>query len=132
MVKLLLIEDQEFNRDILTRRLERRHFEVLAALDGISGLEMAKAHQPDLILLDMNLPGMNGWETARQLKSKPETTAIPIIGLSAYSENQARVKAIEAGCDDYETKPIDFNALLDKIQGLAGQTNTKPPTGGPN
>jgi len=130
MVKLLLIEDHEFNRDILTRRLKRRHFEVLVAVDGISGLAVAQSEQPDLILLDMNLPGMNGWEVANQLKSNPATAEIPTIGLSAHYENQARIKALEAGCDDYETKPIDFANLVEKIQTWVDSASAKETTGG--
>ena len=118
MPKILLVEDNEMNRDMLSRRLERKGYHVVLAVDGESGVAMARAEAPDLILLDMSLPVLDGWEAARQLKAKPETKAIPIIALTAHAMAGDREKAIEAGCDDYDTKPIELPRLLDKIAAL--------------
>ena len=115
MPKILLVEDNETNRDMLSRRLERRGFEMLLAVDGESGLAMAASHTPDLILMDMSLPVLDGWEATRQLKSKAITQSIPVIALTAHAMSSDREKALEAGCDDYDTKPIDLTRLLDKI-----------------
>lgn len=116
MAKILLVEDDEMNRDMLSRRLLRRGFEVVIAIDGEQGLVLAKSEMPDLILMDMSLPIIDGWEATRQIKQCSETQPIPIIGLSAHAMASDPDKALEVGCDDYDTKPIDFNRLLDKIQ----------------
>ena len=116
MPKLLIIEDNEMNRDLLSRRLRRRGYEILLAVDGQQGVEMARSETPDLILMDMALPVIDGWEATRRLKSIAETRAIPIIALSAHAMAGDREKALEAGCDDYDTKPVELNRLLSKIQ----------------
>jgi CheY-like chemotaxis protein len=116
MTKILLVEDNEMNRDMLSRRLVRKKYEVLVAVDGREGVEMARSEAPALILMDMSLPGMDGWEATRQLKASPETQAIPIIALTAHAMSGDREKAMEAGCDDYDTKPIELPRLLDKIE----------------
>ncbi len=118
MAKILLVEDNEMNRDMLSRRLERRGYTIAIAVDGAQGVAMATSENPDLILLDMSLPVLDGWEAARQLKAKPETKAIPIIALTAHAMAGDREKALEAGCDDYDTKPIELPRLLDKIAAL--------------
>jgi two-component system cell cycle response regulator DivK len=112
---ILLVEDNELNRDMLSRRLERRGYTVLIAVDGVEGMEAAKRDRPDLILMDMSLPILDGWEATRQLKADPETRDIPIIGLSAHAMSGDTEKALEAGCDDYDTKPVDLARLLEKI-----------------
>lgn len=116
MATLLLIEDNELNRDMLVERLRRNGYQVLVASDGASGVATAQAEKPDLILMDLRLPVMDGWEAARQLKSLPETRSIPIIALTAHVMPGDREKALEAGCDEYETKPVDLPRLLDKIE----------------
>ena len=118
MAKILLVEDNEMNRDMLSRRLERRGYQVAIAVDGEQGVVVARSEAPDLILMDMSLPLLNGWEVARQLKAASETRAIPIIALTAHAMLGDREKAIEAGCDDFDTKPIDLPRLLDKIEAL--------------
>jgi CheY-like chemotaxis protein len=118
--KILLVEDNEMNRDMLSRRLEKRGFEIAMAVDGQQGIEMAGSEDPALILLDMSLPVMDGWEAARHLKGDPDTADVPIIALTAHAMAGDREKAIEAGCDDYDTKPIDFKRLLGKIEALLG------------
>ena len=115
MAKILLIEDNDLNRDMLARRLTRRGFDVAMALDGGAGLAMAVAESPDLILLDMSLPVINGWDVARKLKGDAVTTCIPIIAPTAHAMDGDREKALAAGCDEYETKPIEFNQLLGKM-----------------
>ena len=122
MAKILLVEDNEMNRDMLSRRLERRGHQVVLAVDGAEGITMARSHKPDLILLDMSLPVLDGWEATRQIKAAPETQAIPIIALTAHAMSGDREKAIEAGCDDYDTKPIELNRLLAKIEALLEKT----------
>jgi two-component system cell cycle response regulator DivK len=117
MARILLVEDNEMNRDMLSRRLQRRDFEVFVAVDGGEALEKA-TQQADLILLDMSLPVMDGWTVAGRLKSEEGTRAIPIIALTAHAMVGDREKALAAGCDDYETKPIDFPRLLSKIEAL--------------
>lgn len=112
---ILLVEDNELNRDMLSRRLERRGYTVLIAVDGVEGMESAKRDRPDLILMDMSLPILDGWEATRQLKADPDTRDIPIIGLSAHAMSGDTEKALEAGCDDYDTKPVDLARLLEKI-----------------
>lgn len=118
MPRILLVEDNEMNRDMLSRRLERRGYEVVMAVDGGQGVEMARAEAPDLILMDMSLPVLDGWEATRQLKTAPETQSIPIIALTAHAISGDREKAIEAGCDDYDTKPVELPRLLEKIEAL--------------
>ncbi len=121
MAKILLVEDNEENRDMLSRRLTRRGYEVVIALDGGQGVEMARSIAPDLILMDMDLPVLDGWEATRQLKSAPETKAIPIIALTAHAMMGDREKAIDAGGDDYDTKPIEFSRLIEKIEAALGK-----------
>ena len=118
MPKILLIEDNEMNRDMLSRRLQRKGHEVLIAVDGIQGVELAQSHNPDLILMDMSLPVLDGWEATQQLKGLPETSSIPIIALTAHAMAGDREKCLEVGCDDYDTKPVEFSRLLGKIQVL--------------
>ena len=124
MAKILLVEDNEENRDMLSRRLTRRGYEVVIALDGGQGVAMAQSEIPDLILMDMDLPVLNGWEATRQLKAAPETQAIPIIALTAHAMMGDREKAIDAGCDDYDTKPIEFSRLIEKIEAFLGKGTT--------
>ena len=121
MPKILLVEDNEMNRDMLSRRLVRKKYEVLAAVDGKEGVEMARLEAPDLILMDMSLPVMDGWEATRRLKASPETQAIPIVALTAHAMSGDREKAMEAGCDDYDIKPIELPRLLGKIEALLGE-----------
>jgi two-component system cell cycle response regulator DivK len=118
MAKILLVEDNEMNRDMLARRLARRGYEVVTAVDGTEGMAMAQSVEPDLILMDMSLPVVDGWEAARRLKASRETQAIPIIALTAHAMVGDREKAIEAGCDDYDIKPVEFQRLVDKIDAL--------------
>lgn len=118
MPKILLVEDNEMNRDMLSRRLERKGHQVLIAVDGGQGVDLAQAEIPDLILMDMSLPVLDGWEATRKLKAMPETQAIPIIALTAHAMSGDREKCIEAGCDDYDTKPVEFPRLMGKIQAL--------------
>ncbi len=120
MVKILLVEDNEMNRDMLSRRLQRRGYEVVFAMDGAQGIAMASSEKPDLILMDMSLPVIDGWEATRRIKGNPVTAAIPVIALTAHAMAGDREKAMEAGCDDYDTKPIELPALLDKIARLTG------------
>ena len=116
--KVLLVEDNEFNRDMLSRRLKRRGYEVIEAGDGEHAIRLAGSQTPDLILMDINLPGMDGWEATRRLKQRPETAAIPIIALTAHAMSGDREKTIGAGCDEYETKPLNFEGLLTKMETL--------------
>jgi two-component system, cell cycle response regulator DivK len=118
MTKILLVEDNEMNRDMLGRRLQRRGFDLLVAVDGAQGVAIAQADAPDLILMDMSLPVMDGWEATRRLKAVPETRSIPVIALTAHAVSGDREKALEAGCDDYDTKPVDLDRLLSKIGAL--------------
>lgn len=118
MAKILLVEDNEMNRDMLSRRLHRRGYEVLIAADGVQGIELARTEQPDIILMDMSLPVLDGWEAARQLRGTYETSTIPIIALTAHALAGDRQKSLEAGCDEYETKPVDFLRLIGKIETL--------------
>jgi two-component system cell cycle response regulator DivK len=120
MTRILLVEDNEMNRDMLSRRLARRGYDVVVALDGEQGVAMAKSEAPALILMDMSLPGMDGWEATRQIKAMPETRAIPVIALTAHAMAGDREKAIGAGCDDFDTKPVDLDRLLAKIETLLG------------
>ncbi len=121
MPKILLVEDNELNRDMLSRRLQRRGYEIAIALDGEEGVAMAQSESPDLILMDMSLPGLDGWEATRLLKAMPEFQKIPIIALTAHAMFTDREKAIAAGCDDYDTKPVELPRLLGKIERWLGQ-----------
>jgi two-component system, cell cycle response regulator DivK len=116
MPKILLVEDNEMNRDMLSRRLQRRGYEIVVAVDGAQGVAMANSEHPDLILMDMSLPIMDGWEATKSIKANPDTKSIPIIALTAHAMSGDREKAIAAGCDDYDTKPIDLSRLLTKIE----------------
>ena len=118
MSKILLVEDNEMNRDMLTRRLERKGFEVVIAVDGQAGIDMAASSNPDIILMDLSLPVIDGWEATRQIKADPATQSIPIIALTAHAMAGDEQKALEAGCNDYDTKPIDLKRLLDKVENL--------------
>ncbi|XWX04668.1 response regulator [Aggregatilineales bacterium SYSU G02658] len=120
MTKILLIEDNEMNLDMLTRRLERRGFEILVAVDGAQGIEVVKQEMPDLILMDMSLPVMDGWEATRRLKADPKLRHIPIIALTAHAIAGDRERCLAAGCDEYESKPVKFPRLLEKIQLMLG------------
>jgi CheY-like chemotaxis protein len=125
MSKILLVEDNETNRDMLSRRLERRGYQVIIALDGEQAVVMARSETPDLILMDMSLPVLDGWEATRQLRAASETRTVPIIALTAHAMQGDREKAIEAGCDDYDTKPVEFQRLLAKIEAILGK-GTRP------
>ncbi len=116
--KILLVEDNEMNRDMLTRRLQRRGYEVIIAVDGAQGVALAQSESPALILMDISLPVFDGWEATRQLKTKPETKAIPIIALTAHAMRGDREKCVEAGCDDFDTKPVEISRLVGKIEML--------------
>jgi CheY-like chemotaxis protein len=118
MPRILVIDDNEPNRRILSRRLERRGFEVLLANDGKAGVEMARAEKPDLILMDMNMPQIDGWEATRRIKAAPETATVPVIGLTAHALTGDRERALKAGCADYHIKPVDFPKLLAQIETL--------------
>jgi two-component system, cell cycle response regulator DivK len=122
MSKILLVEDNHRNRDMLSRRLLKRGYEVVIAVDGESGLSLAESDMPDLILMDMSLPVLDGWEATRRLKATSATSHIPIIALTAHAMSNDRNKALEAGCDDYDTKPIELPRLLNKIEALLGNT----------
>jgi len=127
MPKILLVEDNEMNRDMLSRRLARRGYEVVIALDGESGIASAASEAPDLILMDMSLPILDGWEATRRLKTDSTTSHIPVIALTAHAMSSDRDKALEAGCDDYDTKPVELPRLLGKIEALlatAGERGT--------
>ena len=124
MTKILLVEDNQMNRDMLSRRLMRKGYEVVIAVDGEQGIEMARSEAPDLILMDMSLPVLDGWEATRQLKTAPETQAIPVIALTAHAMAGDREKATEAGCNDYDIKPIELPRLLEKIEALLGKEAT--------
>ncbi len=118
VARILLVEDNEMNRDMLSRRLERKDYDVTCAVDGVAGVEMAIANLPELILMDMSLPGMDGWEATRTLKADPRTQHIPVIALTAHAMSTDREKALGAGCDDYDTKPIELPRLLAKMEAL--------------
>ena len=122
MTKILLVEDNEMNRDMLSRRLQRKGYEVTMAVDGRQGIEVARTGGFDLILMDMSLPEVDGWEATRQLRAVPETRNVPIIGLTAHAMAGDREKALEAGCNDYDTKPVELPRLLSKIEALIGGT----------
>jgi two-component system cell cycle response regulator DivK len=118
MAKLLLVEDNEMNRDMLSRRLVRRGYEVAIAINGAQGVEMARTETPDLVLMDLSLPVIDGWEATRLIKASRKTRHLPVIGLTAHAMAGDREKALEAGCDDYDTKPIEFERLLKKVEAL--------------
>lgn len=118
MAKILLVEDNEMNRDMLSRRLERRGYQIIIAVDGAQGVATARSEIPDLVLMDMSLPVMDGWEATRQLKADPATQNIPVIALTAHAMAGDRERTLEAGCDDYDTKPIELPRLLEKIDSL--------------
>lgn len=124
MAKLLLVEDNEMNRDMLSRRLRKKGYEVAIAVDGQAGLEMASSEEPELILMDMSLPIMDGWTATKRIKADDATNKIPVIALTAHAMEGDRIKALEAGCDDYDTKPIDLKRLLSKIEALLGTSGT--------
>jgi CheY-like chemotaxis protein len=118
MARILLVEDNDMNRDMMSRRLQRKGYEVLMAADGMQAILMAESETPDLILLDMSLPVIDGWEAARRLKASPTTASVPIIALTAHAMAGDREKALAAGCDDYDAKPVDFPQLVAKIDAL--------------
>jgi two-component system cell cycle response regulator DivK len=124
MTKLVLVEDNEMNVDMLSRRLIRRGFEVVIARDGEEGVRRVQSEKPDLVLMDMSLPVLSGWQASEQLKADPDTRAIPIIALTAHAMAEDRQKAIDAGCDDYDTKPVEFARLLEKISALLAKAET--------
>ena len=118
MPKVLVVEDNEMNRDMLTRRLERRGYEVVVSVDGEDAVNKAQSELPDIILMDMDLPVLDGWAATRNLKGAPETKSIPVIALTAHAMAGDREKAMEAGCDDYDTKPVEFSRLIEKMETL--------------
>ena len=120
MAKVLLVEDNEMNRDMLSRRLIRRGYEVVFAVDGQQGIDMAASESPDIILMDLSLPVIDGWEATRRVKSQDATKNIPIIGLTAHAMSEDRDKAINAGCDEYDTKPVELERLIGKMERLLG------------
>lgn len=126
MSKILLVEDNELNRDMLSRRLLRKGYEVLLAVDGGEGVAMARAESPDLILMDMSLPVVDGWEATRQLKAEPGTRGIPVIALTAHAMAGDEEKARSAGCDDFDTKPVELPRLLTKIEALLQRPRSSP------
>lgn len=126
MKRVLLVEDNELNRDMLSRRLARRGFEVLLAVDGAEGIRMTRELMPDIVLLDMSLPVIDGLEAARQLKADPVTQAIPLLALTAHALTEDRDRALAAGCDDFDTKPVDLVRLLEKMDALFARSGTQP------
>ena len=120
MTKILLVEDNEMNRDMLSRRLMRRGFEVIFAVNGQEGVDLAASERPDIILMDLSLPVLDGWEATRRVKAGATTSSVPIIGLTSHAMSGDREKAIEAGCDDYDTKPVEIERLIGKIERLLG------------
>ena len=122
MPRILLVEDNEMNRDMLSRRLAKRGYEVALALDGLQGIEMARRDSPDLILMDMSLPGVDGWEITRRMRADAGLRRVPIIALTAHAMAGDREKALAAGCDEYDTKPVDFARLTAKIAALLART----------
>ena len=118
MVKILLVEDNEMNRDMLSRRLVRKKFEVVIAVDGVEGVEISISEAPNIIIMDMSLPELDGWEATRRIKANPQTKSIPVIAMTAHAMTGDREKCLQAGCDDYDTKPVELSRLLDKIKNL--------------
>jgi CheY-like chemotaxis protein len=132
MTKVLLVEDNEMNRDMLSRRLIKRGYEVILAADGRAGIELARSDRPDVVLLDMSLPDVDGWEAARRLKRDPATRLLPIVALTAHAMPGDERAAREAGCDDYDTKPVDLTRLISKIEAiLRGHGRGAPPDAEP-
>jgi two-component system, cell cycle response regulator DivK len=127
MAKLLLVEDNEMNRDMLSRRLIRRGYQVAIAVDGAQGVAMAQSEKPDLVVMDLSLPVLDGWEATRRIKAGADTKHLPVIGLTAHAMAGDREKALEAGCDDYDTKPIEFERLIGKIESLLPNGAKTPP-----
>ena len=125
MPKILLVEDNEMNRDMLSRRLQKKGYEVVTAVDGVEGVALAVSEAPALILMDMSLPVVDGWEATRQLKASPATRSIPIIALTAHAMSGDREKALGAGCDDFDTKPVELARLLEKIEALLARKGTR-------
>jgi two-component system cell cycle response regulator DivK len=125
MAKILLVEDNEMNRDMLSRRLIRKGYEVVMAMDGQEGVAMATRERPDLILMDMSLPVIDGWEATRQVKADDATKAIPVIALTAHAMSGEREKCLAAGCDEYDTKPVEFNRLVEKIVALLAKNGVQ-------
>jgi len=125
MAKILIVEDNEMNRDMLSRRLARRGYQIMMAVDGEEGIAAAKRENPDLILMDMSLPVVDGWEATRRLKADAGTRTIPVIGLTAHAMAGDRDKVIAAGCDDYDTKPVELPRLLQKIEALLARTGER-------
>jgi two-component system cell cycle response regulator DivK len=123
MTKLLLVEDNEMNRDMLSRRLQKRGYEILLAVDGEEGVAKAQSEVPALILMDMSLPGIDGWEATRRIKADAKTKDIPVIALTAHALVSDRESALAAGCDDFDTKPVEFTRLLTKIENLLGEAS---------
>ncbi len=126
MPRILLVEDNEMNRDMLSRRLERKGYTVVCAVDGQQGLERARAERPDLILMDLSLPVLDGWEATRRLKADPDLRRIPVIALTAHAMASDEQQAREAGCDDYDTKPVELPRLLAKIEALLRRAGSPP------
>ena len=120
MTKVLIVEDNEMNRDMLSRRLQRKGYDIEIAVDGQAGVDAAIANRPDIVLMDMSLPIMDGWEATRQLKANGDTQSIPVIALTAHAMAGDRQKALDAGCDDYDTKPVNLKSLLEKMENLLG------------
>ena len=125
MAKVLVVEDNEMNRDILSRRLSRRGYVVVFAIDGQQGVEMARSEKPDIILMDLSLPVMDGWEATRRVKADEAVRNVPVIGLTAHALVGDREKALAAGCDDYDTKPVEFDRLVEKIERLLGERQNR-------
>lgn len=121
MPKILIVEDNEMNRDMLSRRLNRKGYEIVMAVDGEQGVTMASSESPDLILMDMSLPKIDGWEATRRIKNADETKSIPVIALTAHAMSEDREKALEAGCDEFDTKPVELPRLLNKIKTFLGE-----------
>src|ERR1700761_1212437 len=126
MPKILIVEDNPENWDMLSRRLKRRGFEVVIAEDGILGVAMARSEAPDLVLMDMNLPVLDGWEATKQIRARPETKSLPIIALTAHGMPTDRAHSLEVGCDDHHTKPVDLTALLAQIEALLARRKPAP------
>jgi len=124
MPKILIVEDNEENRDVLSRRLERRGYNVILAVDGGAGVIMAQEEHPDVILMDLNLPDVDGWEATRMIKSSPQTASIPVIALTAHAVAGDEQRALQAGCNDYHSKPVEFTRLLSQIEALLKSTNS--------
>jgi two-component system, cell cycle response regulator DivK len=125
MPKVLLVEDNEMNMEMLSRRLVRKGYEVIPATDGEQGIAIAQTQKPDLILMDMSLPVISGWDATRSLKASPTTQSIPVIALTAHAQSRDREQALQAGCDDFETKPIELLRLLQKMESLLGKATAK-------